>query len=63
MSPGRIFLLDEDAVAGYLQDLTNETGGSFEYSETAGMKQVILKNRKIKNFDTWALHYFKRNYK
>jgi hypothetical protein len=63
MSPGRIFLLNEDAIAGYLQDITNETNGAFEYSETAGMKQVILKSSTIKSFDTWALHYFRRNYK
>ena len=63
MSPGRVFLLNEDAIAGYLQDIANETNETFEYSETAGMKQVILKSSTKKNFDTWALHYFRRNYK
>jgi len=63
MSPGRVFLLNEDAIASYLQDITSETNEAFEYSETAGMKQVILKSSTIKSFDTWAIHYFKRNYK
>ena len=63
MSPGRVFLLNEDAIASYLQDIASETNEAFEYSETAGMKQVILKSSTIKSFDTWALHYFRRNYK
>ena len=63
MSPGRIFLLNEDSIVGYLQEISEETNGVFEYSETAGMKQVILKSNTNKSFDTWALHYFRRNYK
>jgi hypothetical protein len=63
MSPGRVFLLNEDAIAEYLQNISKETNGVFEYSETAGMKQVIFNSNKNKNFDTWAYHYFRRNYK
>jgi hypothetical protein len=63
MSPGRIFLLNEDAIVEYLQKLSDETRGTFEYTETAGMKQIILNSNQNKNFDTWAIHYFRKNYK
>lgn len=61
MAPGRIFLLNEDAVASFMQSLMNETNGMLEYTETAGMKQVIL-NKNI-DFEKEAFRYFKRNYK
>jgi hypothetical protein len=63
MSPGRIFLLNEDAIIEYLQVLSDETRGAFEYTETAGMKQIILNSNQDKNLDTWAIHYFRKNYK
>jgi len=40
-SPGRVFLLDEDDLFRRLQDLEDVSGGTFQWSETAGMKQVI----------------------
>ncbi len=40
-SPGRVFLLDENDVAGRLLDLEEFTDGVFRWSETAGLKQVI----------------------
>jgi hypothetical protein len=62
MSPGRIFLLNEDAIAEYLHKLSDETRGAFEYTETAGMKQIIKNSSQNKIFDTWAIHYFRKNY-
>ena len=61
MSPGRVFLLNEDAVAGYMQDIAKATNGLFEYSETAGLKEIIL--TKNIDFEDKAYEYFKRNYK
>lgn len=40
-SPGRVFLLDENDVADRLLALEDFTKGSFRWSETAGLKQVI----------------------
>ena len=39
-SPGRIFQLDEDTLAEYLDRLENLTDGALRYDETAGVKQV-----------------------
>jgi hypothetical protein len=63
MSPGRIFLLNEDAISEYLQVLAEETRGAFEYTETAGMKQIIQTGTQNKKPATWAIHYFRNNYK
>jgi len=63
MSPGRIFLLNEDAIAEYLHNISDVTRGAFEYTETAGMKQIINNSSKNKILNTWALHYFRNNYK
>jgi hypothetical protein len=62
MSPGRVFLLHEDAIIEYLYKLSDETRGTFEYIETAGMKQIINNSKQNKKLDTWALHYFRKNY-
>lgn len=40
LSPGRIFRLDEDTMATYLEDLAQCTKGALQYDETAGLKQV-----------------------
>lgn len=61
MSPGRVFLLNEDAVAGYVQNIAKATNGLMEYSETAGLKEIILS--KDVDFEKLAYEYFKRNYK
>jgi hypothetical protein len=64
MSPGRVFLLNEDAIMSYLEQLSKETKGNLEYTETAGMKQVIL--RKAADafaFRDEAFKYFRRNYR
>jgi len=39
-SPGRIFKLDEDSLAGRLETISRVTSGAFTYDETAGLKQV-----------------------
>lgn len=39
-SPGRIFQLDEDTLAEYLEGLESLTDAALRYDETAGMKQV-----------------------
>lgn len=40
-SPGRVFLLDEDALADRLLGMEEDTGGVYRWSETAGLKQLI----------------------
>lgn len=40
--PGRIFLLDEQDLAQRLSSIEDETRGAFRWSETAGLKQVVL---------------------
>ena len=40
-SPGRVFLLNEEEVAGRLMALEDFSAGAFRWSETAGLKQVI----------------------
>ena len=40
-SPGRIFLLDENDVADRLSHIHNVTDSALQWSETAGLKQVI----------------------
>ncbi len=40
-SPGRVFVLDENAVVDLLGDLEVVTGGTYRWSETAGLKQLI----------------------
>ena len=63
MSPGRIFLLNEDAIAEYLHNISEITRGKFEYTETAGMKQIIINSSQKISLNTWAFHYFRNNYK
>jgi hypothetical protein len=62
MSPGKVFLINEDAIAGFMQDISNITNGILVYSETAGMKQLLLQ-KDVSNFDEMALQYLKKNYK
>jgi hypothetical protein len=40
-SPGRVFLLDEDDVAGRLAQLGDLTDGQIQWSETAGLRELI----------------------
>lgn len=40
-APGRVFCLDENDVADRLSALDDATGGALQWSETAGLKQVV----------------------
>ena len=40
-SPGRVFLLDENALADLLMGIEAASGGVYGWSETAGLKQLI----------------------
>lgn len=40
-SPGRIFLLDENELAERLSEIEETTAGAIQWSETAGLKQLI----------------------
>ena len=47
-SPGRVFLLDDNALADRLFEIEEVSGGRYRWSETAGLKQLIRK-RKVSN--------------
>ena len=49
-SPGRAFLIDEDTLAGRLEKLSGNENPFFQWSETAGLKQLI-RNRKFTKED------------
>ena len=40
-SPGRVFLLDENELVDRLSNMAQNSGGTYELSETAGLKQLI----------------------
>lgn len=40
-SPGRVFLLDENALADFLIEIENVSDGAYRWTETAGLKQLI----------------------
>ena len=40
-SPGRVFVLDEGALADFLLEIENVSRGAYRWSETAGLKQLI----------------------
>lgn len=42
-SPGRVFKLDEDSVAAHLINLETFTRSKYQWSDSAGLKQVICK--------------------
>ncbi|MBI2918283.1 MAG: DUF4007 family protein [Chloroflexi bacterium] len=42
LGPGRVFKLDEPALAERLERLADFTGGAWQFSETAGLKQAIV---------------------
>lgn len=49
-SPGRVFLLDEDDIVDRLEQLEEISGGTFAWSETAGLRQIIRsKKRSLKS--------------
>lgn len=58
-SPGRVFLLDENDVVDMLTDLEEVSNGSYTWSETAGLKQLI-RERELSAED--ALDFIKLDY-
>lgn len=58
-SPGRVFLLDEDSLADRLLGIAEYTGDTYEWSETAGLKQLVRKREVSK---TEALDFIKQDY-
>lgn len=58
-SPGRVFALDENDVAGRLALLDDVTNGALRWSETAGLKQVV---RSVELDDATKLLYVPADY-
>ena len=50
-SPGRVFGLDENTLADYLLEIEDASGGLCRWSETAGLKQLILNDEGITRDD------------
>ena len=59
-SPGRVFLLDENALADRLFEIEEVSGGRYRWSETAGLKQLIRK-RKVSHEE--ALGFIEADYR
>lgn len=57
--PGRIFLFDENDLADRLAALDSVTGGALQWSETAGLKQVV---RNIDVSEETALSWIRGDY-
>lgn len=45
-SPGRVFLLDEEDIVERLERLEEVSGGTFAWSETAGLRQIIRSSKR-----------------
>jgi Protein of unknown function (DUF4007) len=58
-SPGRIFKLDEDSLAGRLESIAQGTRGGFTYDETAGLKQVY-KHKEVDLFKMLERYYLRK---
>lgn len=54
--PGRIFSLSEDALLHRLERIDGTTGGSLVYDDTAGLRQVLIKER-LQPIDLLHKHY------
>lgn len=55
-SPGRVFLLNEDDIVERLERLEDISGGSFAWSETAGLRQIIRIGNRSADLDQQYLH-------
>ncbi len=61
-SPGRVFCLDEDAVAGRLYSIEQDSYGLLSWSETAGLRQIIAnKQLTIEDAFSFLITDFARN--
>lgn len=58
-SPGRVFKLDEDSLAGRLEQIGRVTRGAFTYDETAGLKQVY-KHKEVEPIALLKSYYHNR---
>lgn len=58
-SPGRVFQLDEEALADRLLRIASDTGGIYRWSETAGLKQLI-RTQSVSKEETLA--FIKQDY-
>ncbi|MDE2665980.1 MAG: DUF4007 family protein [Acidobacteriota bacterium] len=58
-SPGRVFLLDENALANRLFEIDGASLGAYRWSETAGLKQLI-RERDVSNEE--ALRFIETDY-
>ena len=56
LSPGRVFKLDEDAMAQYLDSLEQVSDGALIYDETANLKQVY-RHKDIKPMELLQRYY------
>jgi len=56
LSPGRVFKLDEIALAERLEGLADLTEGAFQFSETAGYRQLLI-TRELDPYEILADHY------
>ncbi len=59
LSPGRVFKLDESSLAERLERLAEVTGDAWQFSETAGFKQVVLAEP-VDGMDILAEYYHAR---
>ena len=53
-SPGRVFALDENALADLLLEIEEVSDGAYRWSETAGLKQLICEREVTRDE---ALHF------
>lgn len=56
-SPGRVFKLDENAVADYLLALEDATKGAFRWSDSAGLRQIQLAKDDVPAFQFLEMAY------
>lgn len=61
-SPGRVFLLDDNEVVDRLASLDETTGGALQWSETAGLKQVLRENTINLEEESEYLEYIDMDY-
>ena len=61
-SPGRVFKLDGDSLARRLQMLQSSTNGMLEWTEQAGLRQVIRRGEALKNPQKYALEILQAYY-
>lgn len=59
-SPGRVFKLDESSLAERLDNLKNSTRGAWHFSETAGLKQVLL-TRNLEAINVLDRYYHRKS--